>query len=97
MRRSAPPVTGWGQSGSEEHPARDFHTLRVHPRQLIAEQGGDGVADIIRQPNAPQRSLGGDMPIHLGVIAHLPPPKSVSMAPGAMMFTDIPRPPSSFA
>lgn len=21
MRRSAPPVTGWGQSGSEEHPA----------------------------------------------------------------------------
>ena len=26
-----------------------------------------------------------------------PPPKSVSMAPGAMMFTDIPRPPSSFA
>jgi hypothetical protein len=29
-------------------PSRDFHTLRVHPRQLIAEQGGDGVADIIR-------------------------------------------------
>lgn len=26
-----------------------------------------------------------------------PPPKSVSMAPGAMIFTEIPRPPSSFA
>jgi hypothetical protein len=33
------------ERGSEEHPSRDFHTLRVHPRQLIAEQGGDGVAD----------------------------------------------------
>ncbi len=64
-----------GSQDQRNIPPGDFHTLRVHPRQLIAEQGGDGVADIIRQPNAPQRSLGGDMPIHLGVIAHLPAAK----------------------
>jgi hypothetical protein len=85
------------QSGSEEHPARDFHTLRVHPRQLIAEQGGDGVADIIRQPDAPQRGLGGDMPIHLGVIAHLPAAKVGLNGPRRDDVHRYPRPPSSFA
>ena len=74
----------------------DFYALGVHPAQVIAKQRGDGIANIIRQPHSSERRLRGNMLIHLRVILTTPPPKSVSIAPGAIL-TEIPRSPSSFA
>lgn len=35
----------------QEHSARNFDTLGGHPAQVVTEQRGDGVADIVRQAN----------------------------------------------
>ena len=32
----------------QEHPTGNFNTLGVHPAQVIAQQRGDGITDIVR-------------------------------------------------
>ena len=70
---------------------------RVDPAVVLGEQGGDGGADVVGQAGTAERRHAGDEGVDRLLSRTAPPAKSVSIAPGAIVFAVMPRGPNSLA
>lgn len=82
---------------SDSLSARDFDPLGGYPAVIVTQQAGDHRPNILGNAHPSQRRHRGKLRVNPASSRTSPPPKSVAIAPGAMVLTVMPRPPSSRA
>ena len=86
-----------GKKILDQRATRDLDALSVHPAILLGKKRGDHGSDVVGMSDTSQCRQPGYLLVDCRVVPHHPATKSVAMAPGATVFTAMPRGPSSFA